>query len=248
MGGEFIRTDGRKADELRGISIEINFIKWAEGSCLISMGDTRVICTASVLNTVPQFAKEKGIGWIFAEYSMLPRSVDTRTSRGHTGRSQEVQRIIGRALRGVCDLSLLAERTIAVDCDVIQADGSTRCASIIGGFVALFLALYRLWEDGIFITFPIRRMLGAVSCGIVKGQKIIDLTYEEDSEAECDIVVVGTQRGEIIEVQGAVENGALLSRKDFDELVSMGLNAIPRITQKQKEVLAPMIEKLRFPD
>jgi len=242
----FRRADGRRFDEVRKIDIEINYIKWAEGSCLISLGDTRVICTASVLNTVPAFAKEKGIGWIFAEYSMLPRSVDTRTSRAQTGRTYELQRIIGRALRGVCDLTLLAERTIAIDCDVIQADGSTRCASIIGGFVSLFLALYKLWEDGIFITFPIKRFLGAVSCGIVNGHKLVDLTYKEDSEAQCDIVVIATQKGEIVEIQGGVENGALLSKSDFDELVNLGLKSIPYIVQKQKEVLKPYIEKLKI--
>jgi ribonuclease PH len=152
---EFLREDGRRSDQVRELKIELNYIKWAEGSCLVSLGDTRVICTASLLNTVPAFAKEKGIGWIFAEYSMLPRSVDVRTSRVQSGRSFEIQRIIGRSLRAVCDLKLLQERVVAIDCDVIQADGSTRCASIIGGFVSLFLALHRLWKDGVFITFPI---------------------------------------------------------------------------------------------
>ncbi len=241
----FKRLDGRNPEELRPIKIEVNYIKWAEGSCLVSLGDTRVICTASVLNSVPQFAKEKGIGWIFAEYSMIPRAVDTRAPRGGGGRAYELQRIIGRALRSVCDLELLAERSIAIDCDVIQADGSTRCASIIGGFVSLCLALYRLWKDGIFITFPIKRMVAAVSCGILKGVKIVDLTYKEDSEAYCDITVVATNRKEIVEVQGSVENGGLLSREDFDELVNMGIEAVQKVVEKQKEVLQPIFNEVK---
>jgi ribonuclease PH len=242
------RGDGRKPDEVRKISVEINYIKWAEGSCLISLGDTRVICTASILNSVPPFAREKGIGWIFAEYSMLPRSVDTRTSRTQSGRSYELQRIIGRALRSVCDLSLLGERTVAIDCDVIQADGSTRCASIIGGYIALFIALYKLWKDGIFVKFPIRRMVSAVSCGIVKGERMVDLTYAEDSEAECDITVVSTDRGEIIEVQGGVENGGFMTREVFDELVDMGIRASHYVFSVEREVLSQFLKDLKFPD
>jgi ribonuclease PH len=243
---EFFREDGRRFDEIREVKIELNYIKWAEGSCLISLGDTRVICTASILNTVPAFAKEKGIGWIFAEYSMLPRSVDVRASRTQSGRSYEIQRIIGRALRAVCDLHLLQERTIAIDCDVIQADGSTRCASIIGGFISLFLALYRLWKDGIFITFPITQFVSAVSCGIVNGVKMVDLTYKEDSSAECDITVISTNKGYLVEVHGGVENGGLITKKDFDELVGMGISANMKYMEIEKKVLEPYIKELNL--
>jgi ribonuclease PH len=243
---EFLREDGRRSDQVRELKIELNYIKWAEGSCLVSLGDTRVICTASLLNTVPAFAKEKGIGWIFAEYSMLPRSVDVRTSRVQSGRSFEIQRIIGRSLRAVCDLKLLQERVVAIDCDVIQADGSTRCASIIGGFVSLFLALYRLWKDGVFITFPISQFVSAVSCGVVNGLKMVDLTYKEDSSAECDITVISTSRGYLVEVHGGVENGGLITKKDFDELVEMGISANMKYIDIQKKVLEPYIKELKL--
>jgi ribonuclease PH len=243
---EFLREDGRRSDQVRELKIELNYIKWAEGSCLVSLGDTRVICTASLLNTVPAFAKEKGIGWIFAEYSMLPRSVDVRTSRVQSGRSFEIQRIIGRSLRAVCDLKLLQERVVAIDCDVIQADGSTRCASIIGGFVSLFLALYRLWKDGVFITFPISQFVSAVSCGVVNGLKMVDLTYKEDSSAECDITVISTSRGYLVEVHGGVENGGLITKKDFDELVEMGISANMKFIDIQKKVLEPYIKELKL--
>jgi ribonuclease PH len=243
---EFLREDGRRSDQVRELKIELNYIKWAEGSCLVSLGDTRVICTASLLNTVPAFAKEKGIGWIFAEYSMLPRSVDVRTSRVQSGRSFEIQRIIGRSLRAVCDLKLLQERVVAIDCDVIQADGSTRCASIIGGFISLFLALYRLWKDGVFITFPISQFVSAVSCGVVNGLKMVDLTYKEDSSAECDITVISTSRGYLVEVHGGVENGGLITKKDFDELVEMGISANMKFIDIQKKVLEPYIKELKL--
>jgi ribonuclease PH len=243
---EFLREDGRRSDQVRELKIELNYIKWAEGSCLVSLGDTRVICTASLLNTVPAFAKEKGIGWIFAEYSMLPRSVDVRTSRVQSGRSFEIQRIIGRSLRAVCDLKLLQERVVAIDCDVIQADGSTRCASIIGGFVSLFIALYRLWKDGVFITFPISQFVSAVSCGVVNGLKMVDLTYKEDSSAECDITVISTSRGYLVEVHGGVENGGLITKKDFDELVEMGISANMKFIDIQKKVLEPYIKELKL--
>jgi len=243
---EFLREDGRRSDQVRELKIELNYIKWAEGSCLVSLGDTRVICTASLLNTVPAFAKEKGIGWIFAEYSMLPRSVDVRTSRVQSGRSFEIQRIIGRSLRAVCDLKLLQERVVAIDCDVIQADGSTRCASIIGGFVSLFIALHRLWKDGVFITFPINQFVSAVSCGVVNGLKMVDLTYKEDSSAECDITVISTSRGYLVEVHGGVENGGLITKKDFDELVEMGISANMKFIDIQKKVLEPYIKEMKL--
>lgn len=237
----FVRGDGRRLDEIRTIKIERDYIKWAEGSCLISLGDTKVICTASVLDTVPNFAKEKNIGWVFAEYSMLPRSVDVRTSRTQGGRSHELQRIIGRSLRASVDLSKLQNISIAVDCDVIQADGSTRCASIIGGFVALSCAIYKIWKEGKIESLPIRRIVSAVSCGIVNGYKMVDLTYKEDSEAHCDITLIATDKGEICEVQGGVENGGYMKTEDFQDLLNLGLSATSKIVQIQKDVLKDIL-------
>lgn len=238
----FVRADGRRFDEIREIKIEQNYIKWAEGSCLISLGDTRVICTASVLDTVPQFAKEKKIGWVFAEYSMLPRSVDTRTSRTQSGRSYELQRIIGRSLRAAVDLAQMPNISVAVDCDVIQADGSTRCASIIGGFISLCYALDKARRDGKIESFPVRRIISAVSCGILNGNKVVDLTYKEDSEAWCDITIVATDKGEICEVQGGVENGGFMKMEDFYELVNMGISAIYKIVEIQKKYLKGILD------
>lgn len=237
-----VREDGRKPDEVRELNIQMNYIKWAEGSCLISLGDTKVICTASVLDSVPPFAKEKNIGWIFAEYSMLPRAVDTRKNRSQSGRSYELQRIIGRALRSAVDLSKIPGISIAVDCDVIQADGSTRCASIIGGFLSLCHALHKIVKEGKIQEFPVKRIIAAVSCGIVNGQKLVDLTYKEDSEATCDITVVATERGEIVEVQGGAENGGIISLEDFYSMIDMGLSAISKIIQIQKKHLVGIFE------
>ncbi len=239
-----IRQDGRGLEDIRKISIEPNFIKWAEGSALVCLGDTKVICTASVLNNVPPFAKEKGIGWLFSEYSMLPRSVDTRTSRTQSGRSAELQRIIGRALRAICDLSLIREKTIIIDCDVIQADGGTRCASIIGGFVSLCFALYKMWKSKEIRVFPVKRLVSAISCGIVDGAKMVDLSYSEDSKAACDITVISTDKDEIIEVHGGVENGVPLLQKDFQELVDLGIQANRKIIEVEKRILGPILEEV----
>lgn len=230
----FVRADGRGPTDIRTIKIESNYIKWAEGSCLISLGDTRVICTASILDSVPNFAKEKKMGWIFAEYSMLPRAVDTRTARSQSGRSYELQRIIGRSLRAAVDLTKIPGIAVAIDCDVIQADGSTRCASIVGGFIAMCQALYNLWKNKRIESFPVKRIVSAVSCGILKGHKIVDLTYKEDSEAQCDITVVATDKGEIVEVQGGVENGGIIKLEDFYDLLSIGLKAMEKIVESQR--------------
>lgn len=236
-----VREDGRGFEEIRPIKIEKDYIKWAEGSCFVSLGDTKVICTASVLDTVPQFAREKNIGWVFAEYSMLPRSVDVRTSRTQGGRSHELQRIIGRSLRASIDLSKIPNISIAVDCDVIQADGSTRCASIIGGFVALTCAIHKIWKDGKIESFPIKRIVSAVSCGIVDGYKMIDLTYKEDSQAQCDITLIATDKSEICEIQGGVENSGYMKLEDFQELVNLGLLAISKIIEYQRSALKDIL-------
>lgn len=238
----FLREDGRRPDEVREIKVEPNYIKWAEGSCLISLGDTKVICTTSVLDTVPSFAKDRKIGWIFAEYSMLPRAVDVRTSRSQSGRTHELQRIIGRSLRAAVELSKIPGISLAVDCDVIQADGSTRCASIIGGFISMCYALNKMWREGRIDTFPVRRIISAVSCGILDGHKIVDLTYKEDASAQCDITLVATDRKEIVEIQGGAENSGIISIDEFHDLLNLGLQAIEKIIKVQKEYLRGILD------
>src|SRR5213080_3925210 len=206
----FYRSDNRTPDQMRPVNIIPDFISTAEGSALIEVGNTRVICTASVDETVPAFLKGAGKGWITAEYSMLPRSTLTRTpreaSRGRIGgRTHEIQRLIGRALRAVVDLVQLGERTITLDCDVIQADGGTRTASITGAFVALGLAMERLVEAGTLSAAPIRDFVGAVSIGVVDGEIMLDLAYEEDSRAAVDMNVVMTRSNKLVEVQATAE-------------------------------------------
>src|SRR5512146_494487 len=204
------RSDSRRSDEMRPVNIVPDFISTAEGSALIEVGNTRVICNASIEESVPAFMKGSGKGWITAEYSMLPRSTLTRTpreaSRGRqSGRTHEIQRLIGRALRAAVDLSQLGERTITLDCDVIQADGGTRTASITGAFVALGLALEKLVEAGTLTSAPIRDFVAAVSVGIVEGEILLDLCYEEDSRAEVDLNFVMTGSRKIVEVQATAE-------------------------------------------
>src|SRR5436853_2443057 len=212
----FYRSDNRAPDQMRPLNIIPNFISTAEGSVLIEVGNTRVICTASVDETVPAFMRNSGRGWISSEYSMLPRSTLTRTpresSRGRvSGRTHEIQRLIGRSLRGVTDLNRLGERTIWIDCDVIQADGGTRTASITGAFMALGLALEKLVEAGTLTAVPLRDYVAAVSVGIVDGQILLDLAYEEDSRADVDMNFVMTAGHKIVEVQATAE------RQVFDE-------------------------------
>ncbi|MEO1019961.1 MAG: ribonuclease PH, partial [Pseudomonadota bacterium] len=201
-----MRHGKRKADQLRSISITTNFTRHAEGSCLIGCGDTRVLCTASVEERVPPFIKNTGRGWVTAEYGMLPRSTHTRSPREATrgkqsGRTQEIQRLIGRSLRAITDLQTLGERQVLIDCDVIQADGGTRTASITGSYIALHLALRRLVNSKVLPELPLREQVAAVSCGIVDSQALLDLDYEEDSRADADANFVLAASGSIIEIQ-----------------------------------------------
>jgi len=230
------RSDGRAPDQLREVRIILDFIKHAEGSCLIEFGDTKVICTASIEEKVPPFLKGTGQGWITAEYSMLPRATVQRTvreaARGKlTGRTQEIQRLIGRSLRSAVDLDLLGEVTVWIDCDVIQADGGTRTASITGAFVALYRALERTEK-----LHAVKSFVAAVSAGIVDGEFLLDLNYEEDSMAEVDMNIVMNDRGEFVEVQGTAE-GKPFSREELNRLLDLGEKGIGKLIEIQKETL-----------
>lgn len=236
-----MRTDGRHNSELRPVKITRNFIKHAEGSVLIEMGDTKVICTASVEDKVPPFKKDTGEGWVTAEYSMLPRATQTRNQRDISklklnGRSQEIQRLIGRALRSVVDFSVLGERTITIDCDVIQADGGTRTASITGAFVALVDACRYMMDEGLIERMPITDYIAAVSVGIVDGETLLDLFYGEDSNATVDMNVVMSGAGEFVEIQATGEQ-APFSRKQFDSLLDLASKGIEELIEIQKEAL-----------
>ncbi len=234
-----MRIDGRKADELRRLKITRNYIKAAEGSVLIEMGDTRVICTATVDETVPSFLKGKGTGWVTAEYAMLPRSSAQRIQRERGkvgGRTYEIQRLIGRSLRAVVDLAALGERTVLIDCDVVQADGGTRTASITGAYIALVDALRHMKKHGRLDSIPVRDYLAAVSVGIVDGKPVLDLCYVEDSAAEVDMNLVMTGSGKIVEVQGTAE-GEPFSRAEFGRLLSLGEKGIETLLKKQKALL-----------
>ncbi len=236
-----MRIDGRERTQIRPVKITRNFTKYAEGSVLIEMGETKVICTASVEDRVPPFKKDTGEGWVTAEYSMLPRSTQIRNQRDISrlklsGRSQEIQRLIGRSLRSVVDLKGLGERTITIDCDVIQADGGTRTASITGGFVALVDACNYLIEKGLIEKMPIWDFVAAISVGIVNGQGIADLCYREDSNAQVDMNVVMSGKGNFIEVQATGEQ-APFSRQQLDEMLLLAENGINKLILIQKEVL-----------
>ena len=240
------RIDGRKYDEIRPIKLTRNYTKHPQGSVLIEMGDTKVICTAAIEDRVPHFLKNTGKGWITAEYSMLPGSTLPRkareSSRGKVeGRTQEIQRLIGRALRSVVDLGAIGERTIWIDCDVIQADGGTRTASITGAFVALVDAMYQLKLTGAINKLPITNFVSAVSVGIVEGQAVLDLCYQEDSTAKVDMNIVMTDKKEFIEVQGTGEE-APFSRKDLDELLRLGEIGNEALLKIQKECLGEVAE------
>ena len=235
------RIDNRKNDQIRDIKITRNFTKYAEGSVLIEMGETKVICTASIEDKVPQFLRNTGTGWINAEYSMLPRSTHQRkireSSRGKIdGRTQEIQRLIGRAIRSVIDLSKIGERTIWVDCDVIQADGGTRTASITGAFVAVADAIYSLYENKQIKTLPIKSFVSAISVGIVDGEYLLDLCYEEDSNAHVDMNIIMTDKGEFVEVQGTGEE-APFSRKDLNTLLELGEKGNKDLIKAQRKAL-----------
>ncbi len=239
-----MRTAGRKTDELREIKITRDFLQFPEGSVLIEMGRTRVICTACIEDAVPSFLRNTGRGWLTAEYSMLPMSTHTRTvresSRGRVGgRTHEIQRLIGRSLRAVTDLNAFGARTIYLDCDVIQADGGTRTASISGSFVALIDLFRRLKERGVIERVPVRDFVSAVSVGIVDGTALLDLEYEEDSRAEVDMNFVMTGSGLFIEVQGTAEEKPF-SRDLLNSMTGLAMKGIETITGKQKEILGEL--------
>jgi ribonuclease PH len=231
------RSGGRAADALRPVSIQPGFVATATGSVLISCGETRVICTASVQESVPRWMAGKGRGWVTAEYGMLPASTGERKQRDVTkgrpdGRTVEIQRLIGRCLRGVVDFKALGERTVYVDCDVLTADGGTRCASITGGFVALELALRRLVVEGRLAAVPLTGTVAAVSCGVVEGAPLLDLDYVEDSSAEVDANVVMTGEGGLVEVQATAERTPL-SRAHLDELLALAQHGIEGLRAAQ---------------
>jgi len=238
------RNDGRTSNQLRPVSIKKNFLKHAEGSVLITVGDTKVICTASVEEKVPSFLRDQGQGWITAEYSMLPRSTHTRTqreaSRGKLGgRTMEIQRLIGRSLRTAVDLENLGERTIWVDCDVIQADGGTRTASITGAFVAVCLALKRLKQARLLETVPIKDYVAATSVGMLDGHRILDLDYSEDSTATVDFNVVKTGKGHFIEIQGTAERDPF-SEKDMHEMLELAGKGIRELVGIQEKTIGKL--------
>ncbi len=229
----------RAVDALRALTLEPGWAPYAEGSCLISTGRTRVLCTASVEERVPRWRMGSGKGWVTGEYSMLPRATHTRTGRerdGLRGRTQEIQRLIGRSLRSVVDLRLLGARTITLDCDVLQADGGTRTAAVTGAWVALALATRALLRDAVIETDPIVGQVAAVSVGLVEGQALLDLDYGEDSSAQVDMNLVGTARGELVEVQGTAE-GAPFTPEEMQALMSLGLAGIETLCAAQREAV-----------
>jgi ribonuclease PH len=235
------RTDGRANDQLRPVRLTVDYLRYAEGSALIEFGDTRVLCAVSVEESVPAWLVGRGQGWLTAEYAMLPRAGTTRSKRESatgrpTGRSQEIQRLIGRSLRAAIDLRALGERTIAIDCDVIQADGGTRTAAITGAWVALARACRALRARGVLATDPIRRGIAAISVGIVEGQPLLDLNYAEDSHAEVDANVVMTDAGEYIEVQGTAE-GKPYTRAHLDTMLTLADKGIRQLIALQREHL-----------
>lgn len=240
-----MRTNGRNTDQLRSVTITTQTNKYAEGSVLIEFGDTKVICTATVDEKVPPFMKGQGKGWITAEYSMLPRATQVRNQRESargklTGRTMEIQRLIGRALRSVIDLHALGERTITLDCDVIQADGGTRTTSITGSFVAMAIAINKIVEQHHLSKYPVTDFLASVSVGIIGQTAMLDLNYEEDSKAKVDMNVVMTGSGKFVEVQGTGEESPF-SREEFNQLLELGELGILELVELQKAALGPEI-------
>jgi len=237
----FARTDGRASNELRPVKIALDFLPYAEGSVLIEMGNTRVVCAASLEDRVPPFLRNTGHGWLTAEYAMLPRSTQTRTSReigrgGPSGRTHEIQRLIGRSLRAVADMKALGERTLTIDCDVLQADGGTRTAAITGAYVAFALAGTHLFRSGKVSKSIVQNQVAAVSVGIVDGTPLLDLKYDEDSRAEVDMNVVCTDDGRFIEVQGTAEREPF-TRAQMDALLALASAGISELVRLQRDVL-----------
>ncbi|HKO58626.1 MAG TPA: ribonuclease PH [Thermoanaerobaculia bacterium] len=242
------RSDGRAPDELRPVVIHPNFTKHAEGSVLIEVGHTKVICTASVQEKVPPFLYRSGKGWVTAEYGMLPRATTDRVEREAAkgkqgGRTMEIQRLIGRSLRAAVNAELLGERTIWIDCDVIQADGGTRTASITGAYVALVTALGRMYVDGNMVSWPVTDFIAAVSVGMLGGQALLDLAYDEDSKAGVDMNVVATEKGRFIELQGTAE-GATFSDEEMNAMIALAKKGIGELVAKQREVLSPLLARV----
>lgn len=238
---ESLRAGRRGPTQLRPVKITVDYLDFADGSAFIEMGRTRVLATATIDDRVPPFLKGTGTGWVTAEYSMLPRSTEERTPRERaggkiSGRTQEIQRLIGRSLRAVTDLRGLGEKQIIIDCDVIQADGGTRAASITAGCVALGLALKKMLDEGFIDHMPLRHLVGGVSVGIVGGRALLDLDYEEDFRADLDMNVVETDRGELVEVQAGAEKNPF-SRKDLLDLLKLADRGVAKLIQVQKEAL-----------
>lgn len=236
-----IRSDGRRADQLRPVTIEPGFLKYAEGSALISVGNTRVLCAASLEDRVPQWMKGRGVGWVTAEYAMLPRATQERTQRESAkgrvgGRTHEIQRIIGRALRAVTDMAKLGERTIWIDCDVLQADGGTRTAAVTGAYVALALALRTHFDQSDRARWPLTAMVAAISVGIVAGRPMLDLAYDEDSQALVDMNVFMTDAGRFVELQGTAE-AAPFDRRDLEALLALAETGIRSLFTMQSASL-----------
>ncbi|HEX9493795.1 MAG TPA: ribonuclease PH [Thermoanaerobaculia bacterium] len=243
-----VRSDGRTPDQMRPVVITPNFTKHAEGSVLIDVGDTRVICTASVQEKVPPFLYKTGRGWVTAEYGMLPRATSERTEREASkgkqgGRTMEIQRLIGRSLRAAINPEFLGERTVWIDCDVLQADGGTRTASITGSFVALALALSRLYLDGQIVSWPVSAFVAAVSVGVLGGVPTLDLNYEEDSKAGVDMNVVATDKGRFVELQGTGET-ATFTEDEMNAMLALAKSGISALIEKQREVLSAVLARV----
>jgi ribonuclease PH len=246
--GDIMRPDGRLPDQMRAVKITRDFLRHAEGSALIEVGDTKVVCAASVEDRVPPFLRDTGQGWVTAEYGMLPRSTKTRTPRDTTsgrpsGRTYEIQRLVGRSLRGITDLAALGPRTVWIDCDVLQADGGTRTAAITGAYVALADALQYLRKNGLLSSLPLKDFVAATSVGVVEGQVVLDLCYAEDSVAEVDMNVIMTGGGKYVEVQGTAEDTPF-DRADLDAMLLVASAGIRELVTLQRRLLA---ERLAAP-
>ncbi|MCU0302641.1 MAG: ribonuclease PH [Thermoanaerobaculales bacterium] len=243
-----MRPDGRQPHEVRPITVEPDFIRYPEGSVLWRAGDTVVLCNASLADTTAPFLRGSGEGWVTAEYAMLPRATDTRSDREvnkgrPSGRSQEIQRLIGRALRAAVRRDLMGERTLTVDCDVLQADGSTRTSSISGGWTALTIALARMYEQGLLASWPLAEQIAGVAVGLRKGEAIADLDYGEDYDCDVDLNLVFTGTGRLVEVQGTAE-GAAFTRAELDAMLEVGWRGAGQVMAAQRAVVAPRLEAL----
>jgi len=236
-----LRNDGRRADQIRKAKIIRPYNMYAEGSCMIELGNTRVICTATIEESVPPFLKGTGTGWVTAEYGMLPRSCSTRIKRGKdSGRTYEIQRLVGRSLRAVTEMQKLGERTVWIDCDVIQGDGGTRTASITGSFIALVDSLNKIKKGGLINEIPIRDFVAATSVGVINGDLLLDLSYEEDSRAAVDMNVVMTSKGEFIEIQGTAERKTF-NKSEMDKLLALAKIGIEELIDMQRTILKDIL-------